>query len=302
MIEKAWQENNEANNTTMSTKEETKIDWSKPVQTKETPPRKVEIVTTNGRGEYPVIGYCEKDTQLSQWRLDGVWSSSVTTRFDLENTPTWKLPDPPEGQQWHRVDGWTEEMLPCGYRPLLLGEAWIKGDEIKRRYSHSNWDVAGSHPSDALGQDIQTLTAHCRTARPIPQQPEQWAAEKAAFAAGETIQHKPMAHPDVAWKNTSVPIWAADSIYRIKPKPQKVKLEPCDVPPGSVIRGAGEAKGNSSGWCMIVSSSETGIRIWRHCEGSAVEIKWESLMQAESQIWRPTDTDWQPCYKEVEQP
>lgn len=136
-------------------------------------------------------------------------------------------------------------------------------------------------------------------------QPEEpWAAEKAAFAAGETIQYSSDIKP--TWTDVKDPFWVNPSCssvnprYRIKPKPQKVPLEPCDVPPGSVIRGQGEAKNpNHAGWCMITSASATGIRIWRHSDENPSEITWQTLMDAESQVWRPTDTEWQPCCKEI---
>lgn len=87
---------------------------------------------------------------------------------------------------------------------------------------------------------------------------------------------------------------------RLKPESQKVPLGPDDVPPGTVLRGAGEAAWpEDKGWCMIVSSSHTGIRIWHHSDGNGAEITWQTLMDAESQIWRPTDTGWQPCWKEI---
>lgn len=51
--------------------------------------------------------------------------------------PEWRLPDPPPGQQWHR-DDWTQDMLPEGYRPLLLGEDMQIGDE---RYFNGKWET-----------------------------------------------------------------------------------------------------------------------------------------------------------------
>jgi hypothetical protein len=39
-----------------------------------------------------------------------------------------QLPPPPPGMSWHRTDGWTAEMLPQGYRPL------IEGEKIQRTY------------------------------------------------------------------------------------------------------------------------------------------------------------------------
>lgn len=39
----------------------------------------------------------------------------------------WTLPAPPHGREWHRATGWKEEMLPAGYRPLMLHE--MTGEE-----------------------------------------------------------------------------------------------------------------------------------------------------------------------------
>jgi hypothetical protein len=268
----------------MSTTQETKIDWSKPVQTKETPPRKVRILTTEAAGDYPVVGNIDGDNMYRTWKMDGIMYHSIPSERDIENTPAWKLPDPPANQQWQRND-WVAEMLPAGYRPLLLGEAMVDGDEYGDAYKLPD----GSPPHRwSTFPGLRSTTTHMRTKRPLPQPVDPWAAEKAAFAAGETIQHKPILHPDVAWKNTSVPIWADDSIYRIKPKPQKVPLEPCDVIPGSVIR---LQEGN---WKMILGVTSEGVHTLEHGL-----VGYSALNNSLWQIKRPTDTEWQPCYKEV---
>jgi len=272
----------------MITTQETKIDWSKPVQTKETPPRKVRILTTEALGYYPVVGNIEGDDTYRTFTIDGSYRGGIIDEFDLENTPTWKLPEPPPNQQWHRVDGWIEEMLPAGCRPLLRGEAMVDGDEYGDAYKLPD----GSPPHRwSTFPGLRSTTTHMRTKRPLPQPVDPWAAEKAAFAAGETIQHKPILHPDVAWKNTSVPIWADDSIYRIKPKPIRVPLGPEDVPPGTVIR---LQEGN---WKIIIGVTSEGVHTLEHGL-----IEYGLLNNNTWQIKRPTDTEWQPCYKEVEQP
>ena len=272
------------------------IDFTKPVETIDGTP--VQIVSTEGRGRYPILGYIGDESQyITSWSSDGFYLSDKSeSDFNLRNKATWQLPAPPEGQQWHRVDGWTEEMLPAGYRPLLVGET----GSYQYMLSHGKWkDGFGIEQAAWLSND-----AFWRTDRPLPQPQEEWASEKAAFAAGETIQYSSDISP--SWIDLKEPLWFTNEYgvkprYRIKPKPQKVPLEPCDVPPGSVIRGAGEI--HCEGWCMITSCSLTGIRIWRQFGGVATdqrEITWQALMDAESQIWRPTDTEWQPCYKETQ--
>jgi hypothetical protein len=73
----------------------------------------------------------------------------------------WKLPEPPMGMQWHRMD-WTQDMLPEGYRPLLLGEyGTINIDEFAS-YPNGVWlSVQATGPS-VPGQ------LHTRTRRPLP--------------------------------------------------------------------------------------------------------------------------------------
>lgn len=62
------------------------IDFTKPVRTKSGEP--VEIITTEGRGPCPVIGYVGERYVVYQWFLDGRFSVKQTeTLVDLENIP-----------------------------------------------------------------------------------------------------------------------------------------------------------------------------------------------------------------------
>jgi hypothetical protein len=73
----------------------------------------------------------------------------------------WKLPEPPEGRQWHRLD-WTQEMLPEGWRPLLLGEYGVINIDEFASYPNGVWlSVQATGPS-VPGQ------LHTRTRRPLP--------------------------------------------------------------------------------------------------------------------------------------
>ena len=62
------------------------IDFNKPVRTKSGEP--VEIVTTEGREPYPVIGYVEDSDVPECWAKDGRYKDEeVTLSLDLENIP-----------------------------------------------------------------------------------------------------------------------------------------------------------------------------------------------------------------------
>lgn len=77
----------------------------------------------------------------------------------------WTLPAPPEGRQWHRTD-WTEDMLPEGWRPLLLGEHLEPGDQGDYGDSAGFIHFSG-------GNRTQYPEYHYRTRRPLPE-PETW--------------------------------------------------------------------------------------------------------------------------------
>ncbi len=66
-----------------------------------------------------------------------------------------------EGQQWHRTD-WSEDMLPDGWRPHILGESDEEGDVAyswDRRESYNlKWNPDGTSQADA----------HRKTRRPLP--------------------------------------------------------------------------------------------------------------------------------------
>ncbi len=79
------------------------------------------------------------------------WDSGPELPELYEIEPDFTLPPPPPGREWHRDDEWTREMLPEGYRPLLVGETgsyecskkgidWIVGsNEDMATPSHSRF-------------------------------------------------------------------------------------------------------------------------------------------------------------------
>lgn len=72
----------------------------------------------------------------------------------------WTLPTPPDGMSWHRSDGWKEDMLPEGWRPLLRGEL---GD-----YQLSEDGVIWRNGVFGYMPVRQGCISWCRTKRPLP--------------------------------------------------------------------------------------------------------------------------------------
>jgi len=71
------------------------------------------------------------------------------------------------------------------------------------------------------------------------------------------------------------------------PPMKRVPLGPEDVPPGSVVQTSKEG-----GWSIVRHVNPRGMKI------SAFH-PWEELMDSGFQIKRPTDTGWQPMWKEA---
>lgn len=62
-----------------------KIDWTKPVRTKNG--WLVEIISTNARGNFPVLGYIGKYKNLTFWDENGKSPEIEADNHDLENIP-----------------------------------------------------------------------------------------------------------------------------------------------------------------------------------------------------------------------
>lgn len=75
-----------------------------------------------------------------------------------------------EGEEWHRND-FEQEMLPEGWRPLLLHERTTDQDE----YFDGSWVQGNTNPT------AERFTFHTRTRRPLPD-PQREAFEKWAKA------------------------------------------------------------------------------------------------------------------------
>lgn len=61
------------------------IDFTKPVQTRRGYP--VMILTTDGRGNYPVVGYIRESTDVHTWMSSGRYCTGPEGPLDLINVP-----------------------------------------------------------------------------------------------------------------------------------------------------------------------------------------------------------------------
>lgn len=99
---------------------------------------------------------------------------------ELEPVP-WSLQPPPFGE-WHRSDGWKEEWLSDGWRPVLLGESeegsqWY--DEYNEEWRDSPW-----------AQKVMEEFNWRRTRKPLPPPPDpEREAFESAFAPFTAEMH-----------------------------------------------------------------------------------------------------------------
>ena len=92
--------------------------------------------------------------------------------------PVWEMPKAPAGKQWH-TDGWKEEDLPSGWRPLLLNEKREDEDEMqycpeKAPYPYKFiWGEVGYVRKSIFPPDTHATKGanKTRTTRPLPTEP-----------------------------------------------------------------------------------------------------------------------------------
>jgi hypothetical protein len=215
---------------------------------------------------------------------DAVMEDLVTNQISSPSKP-WTLPPPPEGQQWHRTD-WTEEMLPEGYRPLLLNEQPLDGDEVFKSpawFKQEIWELEYVAASDHY---------HERTRRPLPTPAGPYAALKEARDAGKVIQIKTL---DDTWIDTPYPTFSYPSNqYRIKPEPVLVPLDINDIRPSDAfrLRDAGPQI------CVLRYACESYITI--NSSNGFTHVRYSTL--AANYLRRQHgETEWKPCTKEAKQ-
>lgn len=103
----------------------------------------------------------------NRWWDTNLSSSAQIIGWRYADKPAWKLPEPPAGKQWHRND-WTEEMLPDGWRPVLLGEKATSNDELFLSGKGPFTKIGKAYPEGVL---ICEGFVHIRTRRPLPEEP-----------------------------------------------------------------------------------------------------------------------------------
>lgn len=97
----------------------------------------------------------------------------------------WQMPSPPKGFEWHRND-FTEEMLPEGWRPLLLGETDTDEDEwLDDRAPANGWrnlDLSGSVVKEEFNRR--------RTRRPLTAEKKRVPLEAGDCPPGSVVRGK----------------------------------------------------------------------------------------------------------------
>lgn len=234
-----------------------------------------------------------------------------TERYRIKpEEPTFQLPPPPPGMQWHREDDWKEGDLPQGWRPLVLGEQDQIGDQWGGSGKVRNWyDVQKHEGATVLGH-----FNHRRTRRPLTftHAGKQWTwhrpGDPMPCAANARIE---CVFADYGlWKNGDLcgktVRWSKDNDYgdiigwRYADEKKTVPLGLEDVPPGSVLSL------KPPRWFIISGVNDNGLYVLD--DEPLVENlwRWDYLME-KAQInrsipltgkWNPDA--WEPCHKEID--
>ena len=155
----------------------------------------------------------------------------------------------------------------------------IDGGAAWQHYSRKGW-------LDAAASDDPIRVISCQwDIRLKPEaKPEKWAAEKAAFAAGKTIQMKSSIN---GWVDMEGEIAWNGPEYRVKPEPTYIPLNASDVPPGSALRWTGQ----HGSWSLITEILDGRVK------GASGRYSFSELME-KCEILRPGEAEWKPCRKE----
>ncbi len=132
-------------------------------------------------------------------------SPQINTYIVPADTPfpePWKLPESPEGRAWHRTD-WSKDMLPEGYRPLLLGEERQIDDEMLARFT-GLWTMCREVGEDCRTGPVGPGNTFFRTKRPLPEPEKAPEAEtklaplKGGFSIQEIVDENKKLRADCA--------------------------------------------------------------------------------------------------------
>ena len=174
-----------------------------------------------------------------------------------------------------------------------IGMGWLDS----RHLQNCQWGC----PLDAINHGFPI-----RIKEPVILVPEGWRELSDDEKDGRWIEGAKWLSPVEMWKHcTSTKGQSNDGAYanewnRIivpvtKPK-KRVPLGPEDVVPGSALRPIERPDAVRDCWAAVISTGEVGVQAVRR--GDIEGYSYHDLM-SEFEIKRPTDTEWQPCWKEA---
>lgn len=220
-------------------------------------------------------------------------------------TPTFQLPPPPPGMQWHREDDWEEEDLPQGWRPLASGEQVVVLNDECLFYTRTASIWGPVTQPDTRGDRF-----FIRTRRPLTftHEGKQWTWHRPGDPMPCDRERRVeivMRSLEIGGRNRAgqyewgiiTELQDAEIIgWRYADEKKTVPLGPEDVPPGSVLRHI-EQRNPWSSILWIDSeegmSTETDLYSWEEAQ-YLLEINRSIPLTGR---WNPDA--WEPCHKIV---
>lgn len=230
------------------------------------------------------------ETLLHREVRPGYVADQITLILDEYRKP-WKLGRSvngftlADGQEWHRND-FTQDMLPEGWRPLLMGEESNveERDSYKPESGCYSWVYTWQYVTEP--RVMKADDWRHRTRRPLPAVVDPYAELKKANAEGKTIQI--FMDDEQQWEDLNhTPSWT-DGIEHYRIKPSLFPLGPEDVKCGDFLRYIG----NTSDVWNVVRVSRYAVSTF----GGA--LSWIDL-KALCEISRDGGKSWARCEKEA---
>lgn len=130
---------------------------------------------------------------------DWFWFKNDTIRIPLstpwpEAKPAWTMPEPPAGKQWHKPGALPQQDWKDGWRPLLLGEKIMEGDEVWS-WGEGPWVEPLWADKKVTGNNHSFRTKRPLPVEPVKPEPKYGPLEQSDILLGDAVKR----HDDLSW-------------------------------------------------------------------------------------------------------
>ena len=111
-----------------------------------------------------------------------------------EAKPAWTMPEPPAGTQWHKPGTLPQQDWKDGWRPLLLGEKIMEGDEVWS-WGKGPWAEPSWADKKVTGRNHPFRTKRPLPVEPVKPEPKYGPLEQSDILLGDAVKR----HDNLSW-------------------------------------------------------------------------------------------------------